>query len=386
MIFKKRNVTWVILVIVLIACNSRKEAYKGISEADSVFSIEDKGKYNLSDFFTDYSAVLLRGDLIGNIQRLIVCKSKMYFLASGQFYYYDSLTQTTRLILGRGKGPNEMMSITAIKVFQDTLYAFDNIRKDMRRFHLDGTFIDKINPGDAYEYFEFIDENTLVGYKGINYEQYGNEYKINIIKNYKEENKREVINAYFPLSRDLFERGIRSDNLYRNADNSIGFTHPFTDTVYSISKAGGISAKYRFDFKDNGIPYKQYADPRMNISEFSDYLIKENKIGFVIVRENSRFVFFTYVVGKKLHSCFINKSSGGVVSASQFVDDIISKSVTHHFSSDFFPFYMDEKSLYIVAQPYYFMDELQMENLIKPTALTELSKESNPVILKLNFK
>lgn len=382
---KKRNVTWVVLLILIIACNGRKEAHKGISEADSVFSIEDKGKYNLSDFFTDYSAVLLRGDLIRTIQRLIVCKSKMYFLASGQFYYYDSLTQTARLILGRGKGPDEMMSITAIKVFQDTLYAFDNIRRDMRRFHLDGTFIDKINPGDAYEYFEFIDENTLVGYKGLTYGQHGNEYKINIIKNYKEENK-EVVNACFPLSQDLFERGIRSDNLYRNADNSISFTHPFTDTVYSISKAGGISAKYRFDFKDNGIPYKQYADPRMGLSEFSDYRIKENKIGFVIVRENSKFIFFTYMVGKKLHSCFINKSSGRVVSGSQFVDDIISKSVTHHFSSEFFPFYMDEKSLYIVAQPYYFMDELQMENLIKPTPLTELSIESNPVILKLNFK
>ena len=247
-------------------------------------------------------------------------------------------------------------------------------------------FIDKINPGDAYEYFEFIDENTLVGYKGINYEQYGNEHKINIIKNYKEENKREVINACFPLSRDLFERGIRSDNLYRNADNSVSFTHPFTDTVYSISKTGGISAKYRFDFKDNEIPYKQYADPRMGLSEFSDYRIKENKIGFVIVQENSKFIFLTYRVGAKLHSCFIDKSSGRVVSGSQFVDDIISKSVTHHFSSEFFPFYMDEKSLYIVAQPYYFMDELQMENLIKPTPLTELSIESNPVILKLNFK
>ena len=123
----------------------------------------------------------------------------------------------------------------------------------------------------------------------------------------------------------------------------------------------------------------------MDLSEFSDYRIKENKIWFVIVRENSNYIFFTYIVGKKLHSCFINKSSGRVVSASQFVDDIISKSVTHHFSSDFFPFYMDEKSLYIVAQPYYFIDELQMENLIKPTPLTGLSIESNPVILKLNF-
>ena len=102
--------------------------------------------------------------------------------------------------------------------------------------------------------------------------------------------------------------------------------------------------------------------------------------------ENSRFIHFSYMMGEKFHSCFIDKKSENVVSGFQFVDDIISKSVTHHFSYDFLPLYMDEKSLYVVAQPYYFIDEIKIENLIKPTLLTELSIESNPVILKLNFK
>lgn len=289
--------------------------------------------------------------------------------------------------MGRGKGANEMVAISTIKLFQDTLYAFDKIRQDMRRFHLDGTFIDKINPGDGYDDFEFIDEKTLVGYKDIKHAQYRDEYKIGIIKNYKDKNKREVINSYFPLTMHSFERNIISNNnLYSTFDNNIHFTHAFTDTVYSINR-DGISAKYRFDFKENGIPYRKYQDKKIMFNSFFNYIKKSNKVWYLKnLYENSRIIFFNYNIGSKTHSCFIDKKSGNVISGFQFVDDIISKSVTHHFSYDFLPLYMDEKSLYVVAQSYYFIDEIQIENLIKPTDLTELSIESNPVILKLNFK
>ena len=162
------------------------------------------------------------------------------------------------------------MAISTIKLFQDTLYAFDEIRRDMRRFHLDGSFIDKIDPGDIYEDFEFIDENTLVGYKDVKHAApRSDEYKINIIKNYKEKNKRETINSYFPLTMLADERSVLAFNLYKtsDSDSSVSFSHPFTDTVYRISKTS-ISAKYRFDFKDNGIPYKQYKNIKISSDEF----------------------------------------------------------------------------------------------------------------------
>ena len=387
-----KNIIWLILLLVLSACNKGKKSYERISEIDKTFSIEDQGKYNLSDLFMDYSVTLLKGDLIGNIRKIIPYKDKIYFLTGSghyRFYYYDTTTQKASPIMGKGKGANEMMAISTIKLFQDTLYAFDEIRRDMRRFHLDGSFIDKIDPGDIYEDFEFIDENTLVGYKDVKHAaQRSDEYKISVIKNYKEKNKREVINSYFPLTMLADERSVLAFNLYKtsDSDSSVSFSHPFTDTVYRISKTS-ISAKYRFDFKGNGIPYKKYQDTKMMFNSFFNYIKKSDKIwNLKNLYENSRFIFFNYNIGSKTHSCFIDKKSGNVVSGFQFVDDIISKSVTHHFSYDFLPLYMDEKSLYVVAQPYYFIDEIQIENLIKPTPLTELSIESNPIILKLNFK
>ena len=119
MIYKKISVFCFILLIILSACNKGKKTYKRISEIDRTFSIEEQGKYNLSDLFTDYSVTLLKGDLIGNIRKIIPYKDKIYFLTgSGQyrFYYYDTTTQKTLPIMGRGKGANEMMAISTIKL------------------------------------------------------------------------------------------------------------------------------------------------------------------------------------------------------------------------------------------------------------------------------
>ena len=234
------------------------------------FVINRVDNYSFSELFEGFEVIPIGGDLIGQIDKIIAKDDKIVIMTKSgkdRVFLLDLSTGENKAIVTRGIGPEEMTAVNNIRIFNDRLFVYDVIRTKMKVLDLNGNDLNEFYLDESFDDFVYLSDSTIVGQKTIKYEQYKDEFKVNVFNVKDQSNLSLTLNA-FKLSMHDFERNInQSQSLVAMGDGSARYVSAFSDTVYAVT-SDRVEPTFVFDFDNRSISYKDICDENLKMSPF----------------------------------------------------------------------------------------------------------------------
>ena len=249
----KKEILYILLVLIFIACTSTKEKQKG-TEMGDVVSIPitdmetDYGK--LSDFAEEIKMIPLEFSddcILGEIRKIVMSDSCIFVLERANqkgIYVFDHIGKYLYRIGNRGQGPEEFINLSdfSLNEEQRLIYLYDITRTRVLVFSYEGDFVKDIQMNyyaDNFEYqnglFYLYRENVF----------YGDPSYSLVIK----DDKGETVNKYYPVIEKL---SYTNYCIFQKLDNEILFAEDMRDSIFTI-KGDKLSPKYFIDYKDKSM-------------------------------------------------------------------------------------------------------------------------------------
>lgn len=245
----KKEILYILLVLISVACNSTKEEKKKIKNGDIVsISITDMetsyGK--LSDFAEEIKMIPLEFTddcILGEIEKIVMSDDCIFIMERDNrkgIYVFDHMGKYLYKIGNRGQGPEEFVDLSDFSLNEEErlIYLYDLARTKVLVFSYGEDFIKDIQMNyyaDKFEYqnglFYLYRENVV----------YGDPLYSLVIKN----NKGETVNKYYPV---IEKSSYIHDCIFRKLDNEILFAEHMRDSIFTI-KGKELVPKYFIDYK-----------------------------------------------------------------------------------------------------------------------------------------
>ncbi len=372
----------IIISIIFLLTSCGKNSGRQNNNSTTITIDIDKPSLN-SKIFNNLEMIKIQGGPVGKIRKLYPINDDYVFsVASGKdrAYLFKPSNDSLIPLIAKGDGPEEVVDVTSLYV--DALNHIniqDMIRKKL--YIIDATSLSKeeVVLPDFFDEITSLNSSTFVGYKKVPYNE--KDYKITTFQ--KDDNGNfKTIFENFTISNHLEERDFAQQKAIYNYKDSIRFTQPFSDTIYTIN-SNTVSAKYIIDFLDKELPYKLYNNKNLDLMQFVQKLRKNNYIWNISsVLENKAYVFLSYRYGAEPDPYFsiYNKLTTQTTTFKNLnLQDMIAIKPSG-FNEDFYPVHMDDDAFYVIAEPYFLI-----ENNITSYKEHSISYEDNPFILKLSF-
>ena len=249
----KKEILYILLVLIFIACTSTKEKQKG-TEMGDVVSIPitdmetDYGK--LSDFAEEIKMIPLEFSddcILGEIRKIVMSDSCIFVLERANqkgIYVFDHIGKYLYRIGNRGQGPEEFINLSdfSLNEEQRLIYLYDITRTRVLIFSYEGDFIKDIQMNyyaDNFEYqnglFYLYRENVF----------YGDPSYSLVIK----DDKGETVNKYYPVIEKL---SYTNYCIFQKLDNEILFAEDMRDSIFSL-RGDKLTPRYFVDYKDKSM-------------------------------------------------------------------------------------------------------------------------------------
>lgn len=202
--------------------------------------------------FSDFSVVRLEvtdESMLGDVAKVVCYGNRLYVLSmmDPTVFIFDK-SGKFKSKLGKGQGPGEVIFVSDVTVYNDTLFVLDNYRS-VKAYDLDGHFYgEKKQLKDPYFSMYFTPEGLYLMEPNINRRS---EHNLHVLKNNGEEE------LYLPKNKWLQEVSIAS--YYAMRDRYIVW--PLSDKVYRIEeKTGRVYPVYWIDFKGKWIEAQEFKE------------------------------------------------------------------------------------------------------------------------------
>ena len=249
----KKNILYVLLIFIFIACDLTKEDKKNTVRGDIV-SIPitemetDYGK--LSDFAEDIKMIPLEisGDcILDKVEKIVMSDSCIFIMERYNqkgIYVFDHSGKYLYRVGNCGQGPDEFVDLSdfSLNEEQQLIYLYDIMRKKVLIFSFEGDFIKDIQMNYYADKFEYQD-NLFFLYRES--PVMGDPAYSLVIK----DDKGKTINKYYPL---INKSPYIHDCIFRKLDNEILFAEYMRDSVFSV-RSGELTPKYFIDYKDKSM-------------------------------------------------------------------------------------------------------------------------------------
>jgi len=249
----KKNILYVLLIFIFIACDLTKEDKKNTVRGDIV-SIPitemetDYGK--LSDFAEDIKMIPLEfsGDcILDKVEKIVMSDSCIFIMERYNqkgIYVFDHSGKYLYRVGNCGQGPDEFVDLSdfSLNEEQQLIYLYDIMRKKVLIFSFEGDFIKDIQMNYYADKFEYQD-NLFYLYRES--PVMGDPAYSLVIK----DDKGKTINKYYPL---INKSPYIHDCIFRKLDNEILFAEYMRDSVFSV-RSGELTPKYFIDYKDKSM-------------------------------------------------------------------------------------------------------------------------------------
>ena len=249
----KKEILYILLSLIFVACTLRKEGQKG-TEIDDIVSIPitdmetDYGK--LSDFAEEVKMIPLEFTddcILGEIEKIVMSDSCIFIMEGDNqkgIYVFDHTGKYLYRIGSRGQGPEEFVDLSDFSLNEEErlIYLYDLARTKVLVFSFEGDFIKDIQMNyyaDNFEYqnglFYLYRENVV----------YGDPLYSLVIKDYK----GKTVNKYYPVIKKL---SYTHDCIFRKLDNEILFVEDMRDSIFTI-RGDKLTPRYIVDYKDKSM-------------------------------------------------------------------------------------------------------------------------------------
>ena len=249
----KKEILYILLSLIFVACTLRKEGQKG-TEIDDIVSIPitdmetDYGK--LSDFAEEVKMIPLEFTddcILGEIEKIVMSDSCIFIMEGDNqkgIYVFDHTGKYLYRIGSRGQGPEEFVDLSDFSLNEEErlIYLYDLARTKVLVFSFEGDFIKDIQMNyyaDNFEYqnglFYLYRENVV----------YGDPLYSLVIK----DDKGKTVNKYYPVIEKL---SYTHDCIFRKLDNEILFVEDMRDSIFTI-RGDKLTPRYIVDYKDKSM-------------------------------------------------------------------------------------------------------------------------------------
>ena len=318
-----------LLLIVALASVSSCKVGKDAPVLSTTIRVNESNNQavKLSDIFDSISYVPLETNeesILPSFGRIINVDGYFFIRGHNKVLYIfkdngDFLTKIDNI----GKGPNEMLNPSTLKIINHQIFWLDVGTNQMFIYDFEGNFQYKFKTLGG-ESFEIVSENILLFYNHLypyNDIQLLGKGSSNLVAIDKDYN---VINKSFTYKeRPDYLSSITGTALFKDADGEISFIPNYSSDIYNINKNLEITKKYSVEFNRNA------GDEVFN--KFSDYnklryYLKSNKYPFFIQSylETKSLVYFIFLYTKSYQTVIQTKKNGEVfnVREKEFVNDL----------------------------------------------------------------
>lgn len=376
----------------LFSCSNTKDDATEYIKIDIVNST-----INASDIFSKVDVFKIEGIILGKIKKIIEHDNFIYIHTSSgekRIHLFDKTTGDIVKSIGIiGKGPNEFHNVKNIFVFNNSLFAYDFMKKNIHQFTLNGERLSVIKLPDFAEDVNFTDTNTLVLYKtGRSSPDSKKEYKVNVYDFPTLALKKQ----FYPLQLVEEERSFSQLNIILRVGDKLLLTEPFSNVIYEI-QTNGLDTFCSFDFDHFGLPTEQYENENLDLSEFIRYCRNSNSVWNINnVLSNGERVFFTFYHQEQLYSCLHSVNTKETLTYTSFNEDLLINAIipTSGFKLEIKPAYISEEAIFFIIEPSFLASVLSNADVeyqkngskVHITESLSLDLLGNPLIFKYYFK
>ena len=284
-----------ILLCVLVSCQSK------VSVPDGCETITvDLGRKDLIQkdaAFSNYSYIRLEvtdESLLGDVAKVVCDDERIYVLSmlDPTLFIFDR-TGKFQSKLSKGQGPGEVIFVSDIVLYQDTLFVLDNYRS-IKAYDRNGHYLgEKMRLKDPYFSMYFTPEGLYLMEPNINSRS---EHNLHLLTARGEEK------TYLPKNKWLKDVSITT--YFTMYDRHV--TWPLSDRIYQIEEGTGeVHSIYRIDFKGKWIAEQEYKEA---VQSSDMYEGKMDKYAYWLkdVATIPGGVFFSFIYGKPYYVKYRN--------------------------------------------------------------------------------
>ncbi len=287
------------------------------------------------------SKILFTGD------RILLLQPK----PESKIYTFDLKGKAVNQINARGKGPGEYGLLTDLEYnkYNNLYEAFDPLNLKIFCFNEAGDFVETRKAERFAGTFFPLGQDSYACFFNANCFKHKNKlYQIVI----HSENKDHY---YLPVDRARTYLGSSEPINFVEYNNSVLFTHAYTDTVYEI-KGNMFYPKYNINFGGYTMP-ESFKDGQFKHS--GDYVKKCKKTGYVYAKlrltESPEYVFFTCFLKETEYYVFYSKESGSCTTGNQLTYKIFDK---YNITFEEKPLGTYKNGLIFLVQSYNFLEKI----------------------------
>jgi hypothetical protein len=371
-----------LIAILLFSC------IKTSVEPKEIIISKDEKKAQFSDIFNIDKIIKLDTTdscLINIIFKVKLTEKNIFVLSSNQVYVFNADGEFISKIGKLGNGPNELLKPSDFCLSSDNeqIAIWDNMKRKLNIFNIDGTFGRSYNPGiRRVTNFQWVSEHVFLF--DSEFEAQGNEY----YSVYEYNSKTGKTNKLLPYHKEHEGYNLLSYDAFPKYNGEQCYISCLNNCLYNINNNSDTPI-LKFNFGSSSIT--------------SDLLTQYNGDTFKLVQEiqghdKSLLMKFYHVAPFYI----VNYSRGQKIFTNIITSDTNEESIINHSNpmdlfSPLLPYSVDDKKLICIADPYKLMSNFnQSKGLVKSTRIhdynfmkklcSELNNSDNPLIFITSIK
>lgn len=225
-------------------------------------NFENEMHCKYSDLYSDVRYVPLeytQNSMVGNVHEMLITKNNDIVILdyyAKAIFLFDSEGKYKNRIGDAGHAENEYIEPLNMVYdeYRDNVIVYDNAKKVLAYYDMDGTYLHRIQLKDYIGSFEVLDKDHLVlfyNYKG----EFLKEDEINY--NYKIiDNEGKVVKEFAPYDKITGELNMSSDVFYKNKGEL--YCHIQNTPIVNKITLDSMTPVYNIDFGDYQMPNEWY--------------------------------------------------------------------------------------------------------------------------------
>ncbi|MBR4590534.1 MAG: 6-bladed beta-propeller [Bacteroidaceae bacterium] len=252
-----------------------------------------------SDLYSDVRYVPLeytQNSMVGNVHEMLITKNNDIVILdyyAKAIFLFDSEGKYKNRIGDAGHAENEYIEPLNMVYdeYRDNVIVYDNAKKVLAYYDMDGTYLHKIQLKDYIGSFEVLDKDHLVlfyNYKGEFLKEDDINYNYKII-----DNEGKVVKEFAPYDKITGELNMYSDVFYKNKGEL--YCHIQNTPIVNKITLDSMTPVYNIDFGDYQMPNEWYMQGESVFLEKVESLSPNRVVTEEIYQTDSTtFISFSY--------------------------------------------------------------------------------------------
>lgn len=319
-----------ILFLALCSCSTENTTeQKSSFETIHIKELSDCNIVGYSDVYDSVRFIALETSkecLIGHIDILISYKDRFFILdkfISKSVMAFNAQGNFINKIGALGQGPGEFLNPAhmAIDPYKDQILMYDNLKKCILSYDLDGNYLQSINLEFRIDAFDVIFPDKIALY----YNYYGNEnirmlpkHNIHVVNE-----RGKVIKKYFNRENSI-KPNHSGINHFSHQNNKLLFNASFDNNILEYTE-NGFLIKYKIDFGEKGLN-EDRLKKMMRTFQGKEILFDEiDNSDYTYItgfQETGNFLILTTSYKKKLYSIIYSKSTKNITISNIYLNDL----------------------------------------------------------------